>query len=65
MHNANTLPVAPTWAQLRPSLRPARRMVQRSLRPSLVRRAFEGAAFVAAVTAACIGLLALGAWLDA
>ena len=56
---------APTWAQRRASLRPVRRVVQRIPRASLARRVIDGAAFLAAVTAACVGLLALGAWLDA
>lgn len=34
-------------------------------RPSPLRRAARAAALALSVTAACIGLLALGAWLDA
>lgn len=56
---------APTWAQRRASLRPVCRVVQRIPSASLARRVIDGAAFLAAVTAACVGLLALGAWLDA
>lgn len=57
------LPAAPAWTLRRASLRPACRLVQR--RPDYMRRAAEGAAFVAAVCAACLSILALGAWLDA
>ena len=53
---------APAWNTRRAMLRPACSIVQS--RPFDWRCALDGAAFIAATVAACIGILALGAILE-